>query len=89
MTHQLDKTVLEDALAVSLARAMARANRRALEEGFSVADCLVSVAESIENGASFWRISYGPRNPVRRRGGELVVDVGTDDAEVRRVLRGQ
>jgi hypothetical protein len=85
----LDKTVLEDELAVSLARAVATANGRARREGIDLKESLVTVAEHDCAGVSCWRISYGPRDYVHRRGGDLIIEVGIEDAQVRRVLWGQ
>ena len=89
MPHILEKAVLEDELAVSLARAVAAANERARQEGVALNQSLVTAAEYSNAGEICWRISYGPRNYVGRRGGDLIIDVGFDDAQVRRVLRGQ
>jgi citrate lyase beta subunit len=89
MAQTLDKTVLEDELAVSLARAVAAANARARVEGIEVSRSLVTAAECAGAGAVCWRISYGPRDYVNRRGGDIIIEVGQEDGQVRRVLRGQ
>ena len=36
-----------------------------------------------------WRINYGSRDYLGRRGGDLMVEVGLNDGQVKRVLRGQ
>ena len=89
MTHTLDKAVLEDERAMSLARAMAAANDRARREGVDLTASLVTAVEHARPDEVYSRFSYGPRDYIRRRGGDLSVDVGLDDAQVRRVLRGQ
>jgi hypothetical protein len=89
MPQTLDKAVLEDELAVSLARAVAAANARARHEGVEIKSSLVTAAEHASTGEVCWRISYGPRDYVNRRGGDVVIDVGLKDGQVRRVLRGQ
>jgi hypothetical protein len=89
MPHILEKAVLEDELAVSLARAVAAANERARQEGVALNQSLVTASEHSSAGEICWRISYGPRNYLGQRGGDLIIDVGLDDAQVRRVLRGQ
>jgi hypothetical protein len=89
MPQILDKTVLEDELAVSLARALAAANVRARREGVEISGSLVTAAEHTGTGGPCWRISYGPRDYIHRRGGDVVIDVGLEDGQVRRVLRGQ
>jgi hypothetical protein len=89
MSQILDKTVLEDELAVSLARAVAAANARARREGFEINRSLVTAAEHASAGEVCWRISYGPRDYVHRRGGDIIIDVRQEDGQVQRVLRGQ
>ena len=65
------------------------ANERARREGVVLKESLVTAAEHTGAGELCWRISYGPRDYVRRRGGDLIIEVGLDDGQVRRVLRGQ
>jgi len=89
MSNALDRAVLEDELAMSLARALAAANDRARREGVELKRSLVTAAEHAGADEVCWRISYGPRDYVRRRGGDLIIDVGIEDGRVRRVLRGQ
>jgi hypothetical protein len=89
MPQTLDKAVLEDELALSLARAVAAANVRARREGVELKQSLVSAAEHAGADEVCWRISYGPREYIRRRGGDVIIEVGLHDAQVRRVLRGQ
>lgn len=89
MPQTLDSAVLEDAQAVSLARALTAANHRARQEGVEPEQRLISAVEHADRGKGCWRISYGPRDYVLRRGGDLVIDVDFDDGQIRRVLRGQ
>jgi hypothetical protein len=89
MAAILEKEVLEDELAVSLARAVAAANERARREGIEIKGSLVTVTEHPAGDDTCWRINYGPRNYLSRRGGDLIVEVGLDDGQVKRVLRGQ
>jgi hypothetical protein len=89
MPLTLDQAVLEDDLALSLARAVAVANACARREGIKITDSLVTAAEHPSSGEICWRITYGPRDYLDRRGGDVVIDVGRDDGQVRRILRGQ
>jgi len=89
MAATLEKEVLEDELAVSLARAVAAANERARREGIEVKASLVTVTEYPGQDYTCWRINYGPRDYRGRRGGDLIVEVGLNDGQVKRVLRGQ
>jgi hypothetical protein len=41
------------------------------------------------NGQLLWRINYGPKDYVGRRGGDLIIEVDPSNANVKQVLRGQ
>jgi hypothetical protein len=88
MSVTLTNDVLQDNLAVFLARAIAAANKRAREFGVDVGQSLITITQSFENGPC-WRANYGPKDYVERRGGALIVDVDAADATVKQVLRGQ
>ena len=88
MSMTLTKEDMADEFAVSLAHILAAANRRARQLGCDVSQSLVTISQHFEGG-SFWRINYGAKNPVAQRGGDLIVEVSADNAEVKRVLRGQ
>jgi len=89
MAVTLTAEVLQDDLAVSLARMLAAANKKARESGVDVPQSLITITQSSTNGDSIWRINYGPKNYVGRRGGDLIVDVDANDASIKQVLRGQ
>lgn len=89
MATQLAPEVLRDDLAVSLARAMATANMKARDLGVNASESLVSVTQQDLNGNTVWRINYGAKDYVNRRGGDLLIDVDTETAEIKQVLRGQ
>jgi hypothetical protein len=84
----LGADVLQDDLAVSPARVMAAANRRAREAGVDVACSLVTISQQAGEGGQ-WRINYGPRDYVNRRGGDVVIDVEASSATVTQLQRGQ
>jgi hypothetical protein len=88
MGATLSSDVLEDDMAVFLARVLASANRRARELNIDVPQSLVTITQLIDNGPC-WRINYGPRDYVGRRGGDLVIDVDGTDGSIKQVLRGQ
>ena len=88
MGATLSADVLEDDMAVSLARVLASANRRARELNVDVPESLITITQLIDNGPC-WRVNYGPKNYVGRRGGDLVIDVDATDASIKQVLRGQ
>ena len=88
MSMTLTKEDMADEFAVSLAHILAAANRRARQLGCDVSQSLVTISQHFEGGA-FWRINYGAKNPVAQRGGDWIVEVSAENAEVKRVLRGQ
>ena len=88
MSATLSDDVLDDDVAVLLARVLAAANKRARELGVDIPQSLISITQSCENGPS-WRVNYGPKDYVGRRGGDLIVEVEPSDVSVKRVLRGQ
>ncbi len=80
--------VLQDDLAVSLARVLAAANKRARELGVDALQSIITISQHFDDGM-FWRVNYGPKDYIGRRGGDLIVDVDGGDASIKRVLRGQ
>jgi hypothetical protein len=89
MAAVLTADVFEDDIAVSLARAMAVANKRARALGVDVLQMLITVTQRSLNGDMFWRINYGPKDYVGRRGGDLIIEVNPVDASINQVLWGQ
>jgi hypothetical protein len=88
MNNTLTAEDMADEVAVSVAHVLAAANRRARQLGRDVSKSLVTISQHFENGG-FWRINYGPRNPTTQRGGDLIVEVGAANAEIKRIIRGQ
>jgi len=84
----LSNDVLQDDLAVSLARVMATANKRARELGVDIVQSLVTITQHFDNGL-LWRVNYGARDYVNQRGGDLMVEVNGEDMKIKQVLRGQ
>ena len=78
-----------DKLVMSVARALALANEAALTQGTEPAQSLVTITEEISSAGRVWRIHYGPRNYVGRRGGDLIVLVDERTEAVQRIIRGQ
>jgi len=89
MAMTLTADVLQDELAVSLARALAVANKRARELGIDVSGSLITITQYALNGQLLWRINYGPKDYVGRRGGDLIIEVDPINASITQVLRGQ
>jgi hypothetical protein len=81
--------ITQDDIAVSVARAIAVANKRARELGIDVLQSLITITQRSSNGDVFWQINYGPKNYIGRRGGDLIVEVDQQDASIHQVLWGQ
>ena len=79
----------QDHLVMSVARALALANEAALAQGIAPANSLVTITEETGPTGSLWRIHYGPRDYIGRRGGDLIVLVDEVGETVQRVIRGQ
>jgi len=89
MATVLSKETLQDEMAVSVARILASANRKAKELGFDVNESLITVSQLLAKGVWLWRVHYGARDYVGRRGGDLMIDVDPSDADIKQILRGQ
>jgi hypothetical protein len=87
MNATLTTDVLQDDLAVLLARVLAVANKRARELDVDVFQSFITITQSFENGPS-WRVNYGPKEYIGRRGGDLIIEVDAD-IRITQVLRGQ
>ena len=89
MSPNLPEEVLSDTLAVSLAKMIAAANLRAREFGVEASQSLITIAQRPGPDKTLWRINYGVKDFVGRRGGDLVIDMNDADCSVEKVLRGQ
>jgi hypothetical protein len=89
MTTTFTADVYEDDVAVSLARAVAVANKRARESGIDILQSLITVTQRLFNGDVLWQINYGPRDYVSRRGGDLIIEIDSGDSSIKQVLWGQ
>ena len=89
MAATLTADVLEDQVAVSLARVLAAANKQARQSGINTAENLITISQHPSNGEVIWRVNYSAKDSVGRRGGDFIVDVDEKDATIKQVLRGQ
>ena len=78
-----------DGLVMSVARALSAANEAAAKQGTDVAASLVTITEEQSPVGRIWRIHYGPRDYISRRGGDLSILVDERTAMVQQVIRGQ
>ena len=89
MAAILTTDVFQDDIAISLACAMAVANKRAHELGVDALQTLISITQHSLNDGWVWRINYGPKDYLWRRGGDLIIEVDLNDASIKKVLWGQ
>jgi len=89
MSATLTAEVIQDDIAVSVAQAMAVANKRARELGVDVLQSLITITQRASNADVFWRINYGPKNYAGRRGGDLIIEVDQSNARINQELWGQ
>jgi hypothetical protein len=89
MTAATLEAIQQDNLAMSVAHALSAANRAAQQHGVDVAASLVTIVEQTSTAGRQWRIHYGPRDYISRRGGDLSIVVDGQTTEIRQVLRGQ
>jgi hypothetical protein len=83
------ETIQQDPLVMSVARSLALANETAMAHGTEPANSVVTIGEETTPNGRFWRIHYGPRDYLARRGGDLIVFVDERGEAVQRILRGQ
>ncbi len=89
MLRSIAADVLQDDLAVSVAHVTATANKRARELGVDVLQSLITVSQQALAGGLVWRVNYGPKEYVGRRGGDLIVEVDPTGKTVMRTQWGQ
>ena len=89
MAAVLTNEVLQDEIAVSVAQVLASANKKASELGYNVKESLITVSQYLSNGIWLWRVHYGAKDYVGRRGGDLMIDVDAKNTGIQNILRGQ
>jgi hypothetical protein len=89
MTVALSQDVLQDDIAVGIARVIAAANKRARESNIDVLRSIISLTQHPQDNRWVWRVNYGAKDYIGRRGGDLIVEVNPDDVSSQRVLWGQ
>ena len=85
----MSSETLQDEIAISVAQVLASANRQAKELGVDVNGSLITVSQHLSKGVWLWRVHYGARDYVVRRGGDLMIDIDPANADIRQILRGQ
>jgi hypothetical protein len=89
MTVSALQDIQQDKLAMAVARAVAIANEAAASQGLDPAGALVTITEESSPPQRLWRIHYGPRDYMNRRGGDLIILVDENAGAVQRIIRGQ
>lgn len=85
----LSNETLQDEIAVSVAQVLVSANRKAKELGVDAKESLITVSQHLSYGVWLWRVHYGARDYVGRRGGDLMIDLDPSNADIKQILRGQ
>ena len=89
MATVLSNETLQDEIAVSVAEVLASANRKAKELGVDVRESLITVSQHLAKGVWLWRVHYGARDYINRRGGDLMIDIDPANADITQILHGQ
>ena len=89
MAEAISSEILNDPFVASVANALSIANEKAREYGMDLTKCLISITQEMTEGRTLWRIHYGPKDYIHRRGGDLAVYVHPQDGTINKVLRGQ
>jgi hypothetical protein len=89
MPNSTLQQIEQDPLALAVAHVLTLANEAALSDGVDLDDSLVTISQEMSPSGPTWRVHYGPRDYVGRRGGDLVVLVDERLGHVARVLHGQ
>ena len=84
----LTADLLDDDVAVSVAKIVAVANRRAKELGLDVVRSELSLTRDPNEG-DVWHVHYGPLDYLRHRGGDVTIDVDAVSLIATRIVRGQ
>ena len=87
-TLVLTDEVLQDELAISLARIITAANKCAHQAGINVAESLMTITQ-ISNADLYWRVNYRARDYINHRGSDVIIEVNATDVSIRQILRGQ
>jgi hypothetical protein len=82
------EAIQQDRLALTIAGAVTLANETLVARGVNPAACVVMIEEVLSDTGRTWRMQYGPRDFVHRRGGVWIVVVD-EQAGVAEVIRGQ
>jgi hypothetical protein len=57
--------------------------------GVDVKESLITVSQHLANCVWLWRVHYGARDYIGRRGGDLMIDLNAASADIKQILRGQ
>jgi len=83
------ETIQQDSRAMTVAHVLAVANRAASAHGTDLSQSLITITEESPPMDHMWRIHYGPRDFINRRGGDLMVIIDDRGGQVQRIVHGQ
>lgn len=89
MATLIAEEALKDPYVASVAISLSVANKKAQECGVDLKESIISITQENSAEESFWRINYGTKNYINRRGGDLIIYVYQENGRIHKVLRGQ
>lgn len=89
MTVPIIEMIQHDERAMKVAHVLALANEAAVEHGTDLSRSLITISEEAPPMEHVWRVHYGSRDFVNRRGGDLIVLVDDRAGTVQRIMHGQ
>jgi hypothetical protein len=88
MSIDSKSTAAQDDVVASVTTVLSIANQCAREQGVDIEQSLISITQQDED-FNQWRVNYGPRDFMNKRGGDVFVFVDASTKSVTQVLLGQ
>lgn len=83
------REIKQDSLALSVAGALAVADKAAIAQGTDLTQSLVTIPEETLPPDRLWRVHYGPWDCKNRRGGDLIVLVDEKTGLAQQIIHRQ
>ncbi len=88
MTVTLGPDGLQDDIAAAIASVIAVANKPARQLNIDVMESIISINQHFHNDDWVWRVNYGDKDYIGRRGGDLIIEVNPKDITIQKVFWG-
>lgn len=91
MNAVLDSTTenTQNEMTSSLVRAVDAATETARQAGIVPEERRLMISQIWRNDEAIWEIAFGPKDYLRKRGGDFIIEVRASDGTVIRTVRGQ